>query len=347
VTKKYNILLLAGGDSAERDVSLSSAKNILEALEALGHRVNVADPQDPQLPPKETRKMVLSAGIAETPPAAKEGGGRSAFLALLGKWKDSGLDIVFNALHGGAGEDGTIQAMLEYLDIPFTGSGATACALAMDKSIGKNLCSRAGVPVSDGFSIDTRDVPVAALKEKIADYPGFPAVVKPNNQGSSVGVTVVRTPGEVDDAVAKTERFGHTLVVEKYIAGSEITVSVLGKRALPVLEIKPKSGLYDYLHKYTAGASEYIVPAPLDDALAGSFAGHAVTAFQTLGCCVYGRVDFRLSEKNEPVMLEVNTLPGMTRRSLVPKAAKAAGVEFPELVEQILHLSLQEVRQKH
>lgn len=343
----YNILLLAGGDSAEQDVSLASARSILEALETLGHEVTIVLPKNPDLSQEAARDQVTQAGIAAQPPPVDPSKGRTRFVRLLEQWDRLGADIVFNALHGGAGEDGTIQAMLEYLGIPFTGSGSRACALAMDKHVSRRLAVGIGVPVAEGFIADGDHTSQGELQKQIERGPGFPVVVKPVDQGSSVGLTIADSREDLAGALARTAPYGSRFLVERYIDGTEITVAVLGEEALPALEIRPESGLYDYLHKYTSGRTEYICPAPLDSELARTFADYSVGIYHALGCSVYARVDFRLSAAGEPFLLEVNTLPGMTAQSLVPKSARAAGIEFPELIDRIIRLSLREVRSNH
>jgi D-alanine-D-alanine ligase len=347
VSDRYNILLLAGGDSSEQDVSLASARSILEALEQLGHGVTIVDPKNPDLSPEAVRDLVMRAGISQQPPAVDHGSGRARFMQLLERWDRLGADIVFNALHGGAGEDGTLQAIMEYLGIPYTGSGSRACALAMDKHVSRRLAMGVGVPVAEGFIADCNDATPDELQQRITRGPGFPAVVKPVDQGSSVGLTIVKSRQDLAGALERTAPYGSRFLVERYIAGTEITVTVLGEEALPALEIRPESGLYDYLHKYTSGRTEYICPAPLEDSLVRAFTDYSVSAYHALGCSVYARIDFRLSPSGEPFFLEVNTLPGMTAHSLVPKAARAAKIEFPELIDRIIHLSLREVRPKH
>lgn len=347
MSEKLNVLLLAGGDSAERDVSLASSKSILAALEHLGHRVHIVDPLAPDLSQDAARERVEKAGVQTKPPATDRRQGREAFMRLLERRRDIGADIVFIALHGGAGEDGTIQAMLEYLGIPFTGSGSTACAVAMDKHVSRRLTAAAGVPIANGFACNGKHCSTDELRRMIEEGPGFPAVVKPLDQGSSVGLSIVKAAHDLAEAVAEARRYGEHFIVEQYIPGSEITVAILGKDALPILEIRPSSGVYDYIHKYTSGKTEYIVPAPIEKTLSEAFAAYAVDAYAALGCSVYARVDFRLSKSGEPFFLEVNTLPGMTEHSLVPKAARAAGLDFAQLVDRIIKLSLEEVRSRH
>jgi D-alanine-D-alanine ligase len=342
--QSLTVLVLAGGDSAERDVSLDSGLGMAKAVQELGHHVLVADPARPDIAPTEDLSKIFGdATIDETPPEVIDDvfGARADFLQTLAAYKQHGVDIVLNGLHGGVGEDGTIQAVLDYIGIPYTGSGAAACALAMDKHRAKMLAETVGVPVPKGRLLNRVESTAKTIAQTVRENLSLPVVVKPNNQGSSVGLTVVASIKDLDDAVAKAFRFDDKILIEEYIAGAEITVAMLeGEVAPPVLEIRPKSGLYDYYHKYQSGASDYLVPAPLDKAVAEAISESAGRAFSVLGCQVYGRVDLRLGNDGRHFLLEVNTLPGMTALSLVPKAAKAAGIGYAELVSRILRLSL-------
>ena len=342
--KTKTVLVLAGGDSAERDVSLDSARGMAGAVKELGHKVLVADPARPEVEPAgDAAKILGDTSINDKPPELMGGvfGPRKAFIQRIAGYKTLGVDIVLNGLHGGTGEDGTIQAVMDYVGIPYTGSGAAACALAMDKHRSRMLVEACGVPVPEErffwrTGTDNQTI-IRTVREEFA----LPVVVKPNTQGSSVGLTVVSKQADLEDALTKAFGLDDYILVQEYIAGAEITVAVLeGEGALPVLEIRPKSGLYDYFHKYQSGASEYIVPAPLDPPVAGAIGGAAEKAFDVLGCRVYGRVDFRLSRDGRFYFLEMNTLPGMTALSLVPKAAGAKGITYNELVSRILRLSL-------
>jgi len=342
---KLTVLVLAGGDSAERDVSLESARGMAEAARGTGHNVLVADPARPEIEPTEEFDRVFAgAGIAAAPPDAKGNGvaarssARRAFVRMLADCERLGVDIVLNGLHGGVGEDGTVQALLDLLGIPYTGSGAEASALAMDKYRSKRLAQPASVPVAEGILV--RRAQAASVAALVRERLSVPVVVKPNDQGSSVGLTVVHALADLFPAAERAFQVSEDILIEAYVAGRELTAAVLEGERLPVLEIRPRSGLYDYFHKYQSGASEYLVPAPLDDAAARAIAESARRAFDVLGCRVYGRADFRLGEDGRHYFLEVNTLPGMTSTSLVPKAARKAGVEYPELVDRILHLSL-------
>ena len=343
VTRKLNVMLVIGGDSAERDVSLESGASVFGALHDLGHRVVVTDPLHPEIAPTEDPGAFFEgAEIGAEPPrlGRERFTARKNFLAALGGFDLLGCDIVFNCLHGGAGEDGTFQAVLDYLGIPYTGSGASASMLAMDKSLSKRVVSRDHVPVARELLIDRPDHDVVDIESRVMKTPSLPAVVKPNSEGSSVGVTVVHTPEELAAAIRDAASFGGPYLIEEYIEGRELTVSMLDGIELPLIEIRPKKGFYDYKNKYTKGACEYLVPAPLGKRVADAVARSASAAYHALGCRGYSRVDFRLTPQGEHYFLEVNTLPGMTSQSLVPKAARAVGIEFPELIDRILHLAM-------
>jgi D-alanine-D-alanine ligase len=244
------------------------------------------------------------------------------------------VDLVFVALHGTGGEDGTIQALLEMAGLPYTGSGVLASSLAMDKELAKRVFRDLGVPTPPGFGA-TADTPLAELGKRVAGECGYPAVVKPNGQGSSVGVSIVASEGNLAPAVEAASQYDPRLLFERFIPGREITVAIVDGQALPVVEIVPQSGLYDYRSKYTPGSSTYHVPAALPAPVAEELQRHARLCFAGLRCRDFARIDFRLSPADEPYCLEVNTIPGMTPTSLVPKAAKAAGIDFDTLVERI------------
>lgn len=296
------LVVLAGGRSPEREVSLSTGEGIVEALRASGHEVIVLDPQD---------ALDLGADL-----------------------RKADADAVFIALHGGAGEDGRVQALLDLLEIPYTGSGHLGCALAMDKLLSKELFVHAGIPTPPWL------VSPVSVREIEAGLGGFPVVVKPARQGSTVGVTLVHSATDLDDAVRRAESFGDVAIVERFIPGREMAVGVLGGDSLPVVEIRPSHEIYDYECKYTAGMSEYEVPAPLTDAQTGRLRLLALEAHGILRLSAYSRVDFRLDPQGRPWCLEANALPGMTPTSLLPKAAAAAGLSFPVLCERIVDFAL-------
>jgi D-alanine-D-alanine ligase len=242
--------------------------------------------------------------------------------------------VVFSALHGKWAEDGTIQSLLELRGLKYTGSKVLASALAMDKEMSKVIFRQAGVQTANWITIKSNFSD--SIIPKIKDNIGFPCIIKPNDQGSTVGLTLVKNESEITNAIKLALQFSSKALVEKYIPCRELTVGILIDQALPVLEIVPKSGLYDYKSKYTSGMSEYIVPAKIAEEIADEAQSQALRAFTSLGCEGYARVDFRLNHENDLYCLEVNTLPGMTPLSLVPKAAKSAGISFEELIEKII-----------
>ncbi len=247
-----------------------------------------------------------------------------------------GLDIAFLALHGSGGEDGTLQANLEKRGIVFTGSGSVASRLAFDKVAAKKVFRDAGLRVARDLVFSSRS-PGAVGDSGL----GYPRVVKPSKQGSSIGIHIVRSQDEMEAALKDAADKDDEILVEEFIAGRELTVGVLGDKPLPVIEVRPKSGWYDYANKYTKGATEYLVPAPIDEGLRRRVQEEALKAHRVLGCRDMSRSDFRIDPANEIYILEVNTIPGMTETSLLPKAAAEAGITFPHLclalVEQALN----------
>jgi len=330
--EKIRVAVLMGGDSSERDVSLVSGTAVLEALRAMGHE---AWPLDPALPVEMQEKDPVPV-IGEAPPGAIEPlPPRKAFEWLVSA-RLLEADLVFVALHGGAGEDGTVQALLETARKPYTGTGVMGSALAMNKDRSKALFSEAGVQTAPYLlTRGVGEIEIQRVREAIESAMGFPVVIKPNDQGSSVGFSFVPDPSGLPGALEAASDYGDFVLVERYIPGREITGAVLDGAALPLVEIIPESGFYDYRSKYTKGTSSYEVPAGLDRTLTERIKREAVMACNALGCRDYARVDFRLSEDGEPFCLEVNTLPGMTELSLVPMAAAEAGIPFGELVERI------------
>jgi D-alanine-D-alanine ligase len=343
--RDLTVLVIAGGDSAERDVSLDSGRGIARALRAAGYRVLAADPARPDVSPTEDEASVFGdASIGVEPPTIPDdpAPARRDFVRVLGASVAIGVDVVFNGLHGGAGEDGTVQAVFDYLGIPYTGSGAAACALAMDKQRAKVVASAAGVPVPPGVALGRSALAAGTLEQTVREAVGLPCVVKPNAQGSSVGLTVVASFEQLDEAAARAFALDDTILIEAYIDGREITQGFLaGEPDVPLLEIQPDSGLYDYYHKYQSGSSQYVVPAPVPDAVATAMHESGRRTIDALGLSVYARVDFRLDPDGNHYLLEANTLPGMTATSLVPKAVKHLGIGYEELCDRILRLSLQ------
>ena len=328
--KKPKIALLVGGTSPERAVSKMSGKGILQALKNLKYPTKIIDPAYGLHQPKDEEQFFLEKDYSEI-------SNRNIIDAVNSDLLND-ADVVFSAMHGKWAEDGTVQSLLELRRLKYTGSKVLASSLAMDKEMSKVIFRQAGVQTADWISV-TSNFSKSILKQ-VKDKIGFPCVIKPNDQGSTVGLTLVKEEKEISAAIKLALQFSSKALIEKYIPGRELTVAILQDKALPVLEIVPKSGFYDYKHKYTSGMSEYIVPAQILENVAKKAQHQALIAFQSIGCDGYARIDFRMNEKDELFCLEVNTLPGMTPTSLVPKAAKAVGISFEELVEKIIQQAL-------
>jgi len=333
------IIVLLGGESAERRVSLASGEAVAHALETGGHEVYKVDLLDPvRIAP--ARVPMFNEAVGEVPPDLSElprftPRRLAALLETIDRQKP---DVVFPMLHGGMGEDGRLQAALEMVGVRFVGSGSLACALAMNKPFAKRLFLLADILTPAMLLIPRRETDPAAVEEKIRGYFGFPAVAKPDASGSAVGLTILQDAGGLGEALAKIAALGSDVLIEPYIAGQELTVTILGDEALPPIEIRPHGGVYDYLSKYTKGHTEYLCPAPISEEQTRQVRALALKAHRTLGCRHYSRVDFRLRDDGELFCLEVNTIPGMTATSLVPKAAAAAGLSFEELVDRLAQM---------
>lgn len=297
--KKVAVLL--GGLSAERDVSLKTGAAVLKGLQAKGYD---------------------AVGI-------------DAGRDLPARLTDEGVEVAFIALHGKYGEDGAVQGLLEIMGIPYTGSSVTASAAAMNKAIAKDVFVAAGLPTPEAACVTSVDAGLAAMTR------GNQYVVKPVTTGSTIGVHVV-TPDEPDEArtaLADAFTYDADVLVEQFIEGKEITVSVVGGQALPSIEIIPPEGFYDYDAKYTyaKGKTQYVIPAGVSDPCRLKLESITLDAWKALGCEGFGRADFMVDADENAWLLEVNTVPGMTETSLVPKAAAHVGIEFNDLVEQILN----------
>jgi D-alanine-D-alanine ligase len=344
-----NITVLLGGFSAERDVSLASGLRIAEALRTQGHTVTCVDPAEGALT-REQEAAHLAAGVGSTPPSLEQlgalRGGAGSISPAMASWPEvQSADVVFLALHGGQGEDGTVQALLDLAGVRYTGSGHLASALAMDKHLSKVLFRAAEVGTADWLMAPTPDQANGGStrsRERFFDEVehalGMPVVVKPSKQGSSVALTVVRERSALAAALDLAFQYDDEVMVEQFVAGRELTVGVLGDRALPVLEIIPKNEIYDYEAKYTPGMAEEKV-AELGDSARARLEEQALRAFRALKLRGCARIDFRMDELGNIYCLEANTLPGMTRLSLIPQAAAAAGLLFPELCERIVALA--------
>jgi D-alanine-D-alanine ligase len=324
------VTVLTGGTSAERDVALASAVQVIIALRSRGHEVAVVDTARGYIPEADEPALLSGTVGTEPPPIDQlhglERGLLLSGLANLAVVRDA--DVLFLALHGGRGEDGTIQTLLEMVGVPYTGSGRLGSAMAMDKDISKRLFRAAGVQTPDW-------VMAPASRAQVERDFGWPVVVKPSKQGSTVGLTVVKSGKDYEVAVRLARQYDDEVMIERFVPGRELTVGVLEGRTLAVGEIIPRHEIFDYECKYTPGMSQEIFPANLPASLADECGRLSLLAHETLKLGGYSRVDFRLTPAGDVFCLEVNTLPGMTATSLLPQAARAVGIEFPELCERI------------
>ncbi len=298
------VAVLLGGESAEREISLSSGKAVLDALLSQGVDAHAFDP--------------LHHDVA----------------AL------ENYDRVFIALHGKYGEDGTVQRELDAMEVPYTGSGVTASAIGMDKWQTKLKWAEAGV-VTPAYELVHAQSDFAAIEAKL----GFPMFVKPANEGSSIGISKVKQAGELAAAYALAAKADPLVIAEASVSGGEYTVGILGQTALPIVRIVPKTEFYDYEAKYNRDDTEYLCPCGLSAAVEAKIQQEALDAFNALGCQGWGRVDFLMDEAGKHYFLEVNTSPGMTSHSLVPMAAKAAGISFDALVLRVLQMTLDNTKE--
>jgi len=294
------VAVMLGGDSSEREVSLDTGAAVLKALQAKGINAHAWDPAE--------RSMA--------------------------EFAHGGFDRVWIALHGPGGEDGALQGALQWLDVPYTGSGVMASAIAMDKVRSKNLFRAAGIPTPE-YAVVRSLVDASIAAEQI----GFPLIIKPSGQGSSVGMSKVLERSELNEAIVVALQFGDTVLLERCINGDEFTVAVLQGRALPSIRIVTPRIFYDYRAKYESDRTEYVCKGTASDAEEQRYGDLAVAAFDELGCSGWGRVDFMTGADGQPLVLEVNTVPGMTSHSLVPMAARKGGIDFDELCWRILETS--------
>lgn len=313
-------------------MSLASGIRITEALRSLGHDVAAVDTVNGLLSAGDEQKLLAGGVVKTVPPDTKALVRMNA--AMQGTLKAlPRADVLFLALHGGQGEDGTLQALLDLTGVPYTGSGHLASALAMDKDLSKRLFRAAGVPTANWLM-------APATVDEVRAALGFPVIVKPSKQGSTVGLSLVKTPDELQPAIDEAFEHDDEVMIEQFIAGRELTVGILGDQALPVGEIIPKHEIYDYECKYTAGMATEEFPAKLSATESRTLQEIALKAFRALKLGGYARIDFRMSTDGTFYCLEANTLPGMTQTSLIPQAAAAAGISFPELCDRIAQLAL-------
>ena len=344
---KARVRLFLGGTSSERDVSLASGIRIAQALRERGYAVSAVDPAVGPLS-ADAEKAMLAGGVVKSTPPSEADLKRMARESLPQLVKNiptrAEADVVFLGLHGGYGEDGTIQALLDVVGVPYTGSGHLASAIAMDKDVSKQLFRIAEVPTAKWILLNEREWRATrgkGLLDKAIETVGLPLIVKPSKQGSTVGLSIVKEAGGLHAAIDEAFNFDDEVLVEEFIAGRELTVCILGGEALPVGEIIPKHEIYDYECKYTPGMAVEEFPAKLSKSETRRVQELAQLAFLALKLRGCARIDFRMSADGEFYCLEANTLPGMTGTSLAPQAAAAAGISFPELCERIVRLALE------
>jgi D-alanine-D-alanine ligase len=305
------VAVLKGGRSLERQVSLRSGARVEDALERLGHEVVALDvSQD-----------------------------------LIERLRDASPDVAFIAMHGRDGEDGTVQELLEILDIPYTGSGVLACVRATDKVLAKHLMIEAGIPTPEFFAFSEtafRELGAADALPAIEERLDFPIVVKPSSQGSALGIKFARSAADVPAALVAAFSYDSRVLLERYVDGRDLAVSILDGEPLPVVEAVPTGdGFYDFEARYEIGRTEFVCPATLPDGVTEQAQELALRTYRLMGCSAFGRVDLMLGADAELTVLEANPIPGLTETSLLPQAAEAAGISFDELVGRIVELALE------
>jgi D-alanine-D-alanine ligase len=332
------IAVLLGGTSAERQVSLASGKGVVKGLRARGHVVHAIDAANAEVLTDE--RLEAMARIEAQPPRPVRGSRRA--LATCRELLDS--DLAFITVHGGEGENGTLQGLLEILDIPYTGSDTRACAMTWDKQVTRLLLREAGIPVAEGFLAPdpgpTAGFPVARIAARIEKEFGYPAIVKPNAQGSTIGVTKLDSGSGLVEALENARGNGGDVLIERYVPGHELTVAVFDGEAFPVTEIMADTGFYDYERKYQKGHTRYITPAEIPADRASETQRLSREVFRLFGCAGMARVDFRMQADGSLFCLEINAVPGMTELSLVPMGAMALGIEYPDLVDRMAKSAL-------
>ncbi|MBI5060450.1 D-alanine--D-alanine ligase [candidate division KSB1 bacterium] len=336
------LLVFCGGDSAERIVSLASGDAVAGWLAEAGHCVLKYDPARPGVTHTPSEKLAPPQ-IGTLPPLPRNTDGFDArtVRGILDLIEHERAEFVFPILHGGWGEDGTLQALLDWVNVPYACSGALASAMAMNKQAGRVAMAAAAVPIAKGFVVGAAEMrETAGVVKRAQREIGLPVIIKPLCSGSAVGVSVVRTEHDVEPALLQIAAQGDVALVETYFSGRELTATVVNGEAYPLIEIRPHEGFYDYANKYTAGRTDYLCPAPVTEPVAAAIRDAAVRAFNAIGCRGVVRVDFLLNERDEFICLEVNTLPGMTGTSLVPKSAAARGESPAELMQKVVRASL-------
>lgn len=339
-----NIAVVMGGISTERNISISGGKSVVEALRSLGHNVIPIDPAFGK-DYKKAEDLIIDVSKPVTLEELSSFHPKTYLEMMeLPIWET--IDAAFIVLHGKYGEDGLIQSLFEFKNIPYTGSNPKTCSVAMDKIFTKNMLTAYGILTPKWMPIASDDIENEELIKEIRKEFGSKFVVKPNDQGSSIGITIVNS-GNLDDismALKEAAKYSKRILIEEFIEGREITCGLIDGKALPLIEIVPKDEFYNYTTKYVKGGSDYICPAEVTEDVNEFIQSVSEMCYGILGVSSFCRIDFRLTDENEPYFLELNPIPGFTSTSLVPKAAKEVGIEFPELCERLVNIAIENKR---
>lgn len=335
MNKNIKVALLVGGVSEERPISKLTSKGVYNSLLKLGYNARLIDPAYGLNQPTNPDDFFSDNDYCEI--------SSEKYYQVLNRDYLKDTDVVFIGLHGKYGEDGIVQSFLEAAKIKYVGSEALACSLALNKAMSKVLFKHFSIPTPRWYLIKKNELNLENISAAIENNFGYPIIVKPNDQGSTIGLSLCEKKEDLKKAFEVCFQVSNEALIEEYIDGYEITVGILGDKVLPTLRIRPKKIIYDYECKYTAGMSEYETPANLPENLNSKIQEYGLLAHKALGCRHYSRIDFRLEKKTmTPYCLEVNPLPGMTPSSLLPKMAKAVGISFDELTETLIALALNE-----
>ena len=335
---KENLVVIFGGRSSEHEVSCISVQTVAKGVDLEKYNMTlVGITKDGRWLKADNIESIADGSWYDSKVTAVISPDTRRELIVF---SDAGVerqkvDVIFPVLHGMYGEDGTIQSVLELAKIPYTGSGVTSSAITMDKIVSSRIFKQAGLPMSKSQAYYLSEGIDAVEKEILNEF-SFPVVLKPACEGSTIGIEIVREKENLHEALQRVFQVEPRILAESYLAGDEFTVSVLDGHALPVIQICPHSGQYDFHSKYTKGATDYIVPANIPAELSGLMGSIAEKGYKVAECAGVVRFDFKLDSEGRPFILEANSIPGMTATSLVPKAAAAAGIDFPELCEKIL-----------
>jgi D-alanine-D-alanine ligase len=332
MNSNIKIVLLVGGSSTERIISKRSSKSIYNALINLGYSVTLIDPAYGSNQPEDVEKFFDEEDFQTI--------SEKNYIEAFNLKVFDNCDLVFIGLHGKWGEDGTVQSILDLKGIKYTGSKMLSSAITMDKILSKILFDKFNIPTPKWISIYSNNFDNKKISAQINENIGYPIIVKPNDQGSTVGLSIVKEEDSLKEAIELAKKYSNKILIEKFIEGRELTVGIVGDTVFPVLEILPSHEIYDYDCKYTSGMSQYIVPAKIDVKISENLKSISLKAFNLLECEGYARLDYRLDYNNNFYLLEINTLPGMTSLSLLPKMAESVNISFDDLIEKIIKLSL-------